>query len=70
MTIVKGGTKVTTVLSNIQGIVTGTSIRFEAISYEVSYFNNGEYKQVWLNESEFTITEGKKQTIGFKNNHP
>lgn len=66
MKVVKCGTKVKTVLSNIEGIVTCASIRFTSVNYEVSYFNNGEYKQVWLNENEFTIINGTKQIIGFK----
>lgn len=69
MTVVKCGSKVKSVLTNIEGIVTAVSIRFNAVAYEVSYFNNGEYKQVWLNESEFELSSThKKETIGFKKN--
>lgn len=68
MTVVRCGSKVKSVLTNIEGIVTAVSIRFTAVAYEVSYFNNGEYKQVWLNESEFETSTHKKETIGFKKN--
>lgn len=69
MTIIKCGSKVKSVLTNIEGIVTAVSIRFTSVAYEVSYFNNGEYKQVWLNESEFELSSNaKKETIGFKKN--
>lgn len=65
--IIKCGSKVRTALSNINGIVTAVSIRFNSVSYEVSYFNNGEYKQAWLNKEEFIIIEGKPISIGFIN---
>jgi len=69
MNIVKCGSKVKSVLTNIEGIITAASIRFNSVAYEVSYFNNGEYKQVWLNESEFELSiNTKKETIGFKKN--
>jgi hypothetical protein len=48
------------------GIITCLSIRYNNVSYEVSYFNNGEYKQVWLVEDEFTLTNGDRIKIGFK----
>jgi hypothetical protein len=65
--IIKCGSKVTINLSAIEGYITAISIRFNAISYEVSYFNNGEYKQVWLHDTEFEIlNKSNKQSIGFK----
>lgn len=69
MKVVKCGSRVKSVLTNIEGIVTAASIRFNSVSYEVSYFNNGEYKQVWFNECEFELSStAKKETIGFKKN--
>ena len=64
--VVKCGTKATTKMSQIEGIVTGISIRFNRATYEISYFHNGEYKSVWLDESEFEIGECLKGRIGFK----
>jgi len=67
MKVVKCGSKVKSVLINIEGIITAVSIRFEAVAYEVSYFNNGDYKQIWMNETEFELSStAKKETIGFK----
>jgi len=66
VTILKCGIEVMTKLNSIQGIITGISIRFNTVSYEISYFNGLEYKQIWMNEVEFSTKHTKKQTIGFK----
>lgn len=58
------GTEIVTKIGNIRAIITGVCIRFEKVQYEVAYFLNGDRKEVWLDEREFT-TEAKKQTIGF-----
>lgn len=51
---------------NAEGFITGISIRNGGyVQYEVSFFNNGEYKSIWLQDFEFT-TEGEKYKIGFK----
>lgn len=64
--VIRCGTKATTKISKIEAIVTAISIRFNRTSYELSYFNNGEYKTVWLDESEFAIEKVTKTNIGFK----
>jgi uncharacterized protein with von Willebrand factor type A (vWA) domain len=63
--VIKCGVKATTKISQIEAIVTAISIRFNRTSYELSYFNNGEYKTVWLDESEFTVEKIEKTKIGF-----
>jgi hypothetical protein len=62
----KCGTLIQTKISNIDAIVTCVSIRFDKITYEVSYFYDGDYKVIWLNEDEFTA-KTEKQIIGFIN---
>ena len=64
MKIIACGTRVTTKLNSIEGIITAISIRFDTVNYEVSYFAGQDYKQIWLNEAEFNFTT-KKETIGF-----
>jgi hypothetical protein len=59
------GTIVKIKLTDIQGMITCASIRFDRVQYEVSYFYSGEQKTLWLNENEFD-TETNKQKIGFK----
>lgn len=59
------GTHVTTKLRKIEGMITGITIRFSAVAYEVKYFFDNDFKTEWMNESEFEVTEVKKQSIGF-----
>lgn len=65
LTVVPCGTKVSSILGNVEGIITAISIRFNRASYEVSYFAGHDYKQIWMDEQEFKYTT-KKETIGFK----
>lgn len=58
------GTLVRSKYGNIEGMITAQNLRFERVQYEVSYFNNGEQKAIWMNENEFT-TDVKKYAIGF-----
>lgn len=60
----KCGTVVTPTLYSIEGMITCIAIRFDKITYEVSYFLNGEQKTMWMNEAEFTTKENKTQ-IGY-----
>lgn len=53
-------------LANIKGMITCASIRFEKISYEVTYYIAGEQKTVWVNEKEFEVELPEMQKIGFK----
>lgn len=57
LTIINQFTEAETKIGKIKGLITGTLLRGENITYEFSYFANAEYKVVWLNESEFNITE-------------
>ena len=66
MEVVKCGAKAHINLNQTEAIVTGISIRFKRASYELSYYHNGEYKIVWCDESEFTVSDGSKMRIGFK----
>jgi hypothetical protein len=51
----------------VNGIITCICIRHGNVTYEVSYFNSGEYKQIWLTENEFTVINGDdKIKIGFQ----
>lgn len=57
------GTMVIISIGKTEGMITGVNIRFDSISYEITYFYDGEHKTVWLREQEFT-TEGIKK-IGY-----
>lgn len=64
MKVIPCGTHITIKLNSVEGIITAVSIRFNAIAYEISYFSGNDYKQIWLNDAEFTALVKKKQ-IGF-----
>lgn len=53
MNLCKCGTRVKTNMGLIEGMVTAICIRFKAVTYEISYFVDGCYKSVWMNEDEF-----------------
>ena len=59
------GTKVSTLIGKIDGMITCSSIRFDKIQYEITFNNDGKFETVWMNQSEFE-TIAIKQTIGFK----
>lgn len=69
MKIFKIGTPVITVSGSVRGIITAVSIRGDGGQYqshEVSYFQNGEYKCVWLMSFEFNPDVSNKKKAGFK----
>jgi len=57
MEVFKCGTNVTPKLNPVPGIITALCIRFNQANYEVSYFCNGEYRIIWLNEDEFEVND-------------
>lgn len=67
MKIFKCGTRVKTHIGNQEAIITAANIRFNRVAYELSYFNNGEYKTCWCNDSEFDpCVNYEKNSIGYK----
>jgi len=64
--VIPCGTRVVIKPANIEGTITGISLRFEAIAYEISYFNRDlEHREVWLNACMFEIKELDILKIGF-----
>lgn len=59
------GEVVRTVLGDIEGMITAVCVRFDKVSYEISYFVNQDQHVVWMNENEFK-TNVPKTPIGFK----
>jgi hypothetical protein len=66
MEIFKCGSLVTIKLANKKGMITCCAIRFDKLSYEITYYSGDDQKTIWVNESEFEITEPETQKIGFK----
>jgi hypothetical protein len=65
MKILKAGTRVTTVIGNIDVLVVGVNISLDTVDYKVRWFINGEVKVAWLYRFEIYITPIKQQA-GFK----
>lgn len=59
------GAMVKSKYGSIEGMITAQSIRFDKVQYEISYFNSGDQKTVWMNEEEFE-TNVEKRAVGFK----
>lgn len=58
------GTSITSINGDVMGNISCISIRYGKISYELTYFFNGEFKTTWMHESEFNHG-AVKQKIGF-----
>jgi effector-binding domain-containing protein len=71
MKVFRCGLNVITRNGSIKAIITGINIRYERVNYEISYFFDGIYKSVWLDQDEFHVIAKQKDvylTIGFKGN--
>lgn len=67
MNLYKCGTHVKINMGLIEGMITAICIRFNAVTYEISYFTEGVQKTIWMNEAEFTpVSKCKRENIGFK----
>jgi len=66
MKIYKCGTEVIIKNIDIVGYITAVIIRFNNVTYEISYFLNNIYYQSWFNEIEFELkNKVEKINIGF-----
>lgn len=64
MKILKAGTRVTTVIGNIDAIIVSVCITMDTVEYKIRYFSNGEERISWLNRFEIEVTR-LKQIAGF-----
>lgn len=51
-------------VSGISAMITAVNIKFDNVTYEATYYYDGEHRTVWLKEQEFTTEEINK--IGYK----
>ena len=63
MELLECGTKATTVLNDIEGIITGITIRGKTITYEFSYFLNGDRKSIWVEDYEVKAKKEDKRVL-------
>lgn len=66
MKVIECGTEVITRLESLRAIVTAINIRHKNVTYEISYFHQGEYKTAWVSESELKTENNNSLKIGFK----
>ena len=65
--IYKQGITVEMKVGSIVGMITGVSIKFTSILYEITYYTDGIFHTIWANEVEFEPrSKEKTQAIGFK----
>jgi len=66
--IIKPGTKAKTVIGGIDCFITGVKICDDKgfVIYEISYFNQDGYRQLWVDEYEIETDKPDKMKIGFK----
>jgi len=64
MKILKAGTRVTTIIGNIDAIIVGVMITMETVEYKLRYFVNGAESTAWLFRYEIEVTT-TKQPVGF-----
>ena len=53
-------------LLDIEGMITSVNICFDKVRYEISYFVSGKQESIWMNESEFELSEVSKIKVGYK----
>ncbi len=66
LSVIPCGTSVTIASGSQEATITCSAIRFDKITYELTYFYQGEYKTAWCHESEFHTQNTKNDRIGFK----
>lgn len=67
MKIYECGSKATTIIGEIKGIVTAILIRFGKVQYEFVYFDKGKRQSEWVEECELMFDESSERTsIGYK----
>ena len=52
MKILKAGTKVKTIIGDVEAMITGVCITMETVEYRIRWFYNGEEKIAWVHRFE------------------
>lgn len=66
MKVIPCGYEVNTKIGKIIAIITGICTRYSRVSYEISYFCNGEHKSCWVTEDEIISRNNHETSIGFQ----
>ena len=62
--ILKAGTRVKTIVGDIEALITGVCITEQTIEYKIRWFYAGEEKSAWVYRYEIEVAK-PKQTAGF-----
>ena len=68
MKILKAGTRVKTIIGEIEAMVVGVCITMETVEYKIRYFTNGDEKTSWVYRFEIDVSKPKQQA-GFGVKH-
>ena len=65
--VISYGTPVKTVVGEIEAIVTGVCIRQNNIRYNIAYFKDGIYRDIWVDEIEIKVKIDNTKKAGLVN---
>lgn len=66
MEVIATGTEVTTLIGKVKAVITGICIRGTRVTYELSYFVDGDHKSCWVDNTEIVWEAGMdKVEIGY-----
>lgn len=68
MKILKAGTKIKTIIGDVEAIITGVCITMDTVEYRIRWFYNGEEKIAWVYRYEVEVSR-PKQKAGFNANN-
>lgn len=64
MQILKAGTRVKTIIGDIEALIVSVCITIDTVEYKIRYFTGGEERISWLYRYEIEVFKPKKD-IGF-----
>jgi hypothetical protein len=64
MKILKAGTKVSTLIGDVEAIIIGVCITMDTVEYRIRWFYNGEEKSAWVYRHEIDVSQ-PKMSVGF-----
>jgi len=64
MQILKAGTKIKTVIGDIEGMIIGVIITMDLVEYKIRYFSSGQEHITWLHRYEIEVFKSNSK-VGF-----
>lgn len=69
MDVIPCGTTIVSKIAGIEGMIIAIKISFAQVDYDITFFIDGNFRNIWMNENEFDIKTTNRQPIGFKINN-